>query len=169
MFSMTDGLIRHSFHPEWGNCKTCAFEELIRTTSLKNTFSCAPSGTEWLRLPLDRVPGFLSLRRQIIPKLLCSPEITSWVEARVTTVQVEDRQSSPLSWFLTPQGNKLLCAIWGTSGYLSFGLCPQNLPGMTDVLQKPEIPVKELSNFTSHLCIHLFMQLVYSISMQSIV
>ena len=56
--------------------------------------------------------GFLHL--QIILKLLCSPEITSWGEARVATAQVKARLSSPLSQFLTPQGNKLLCAIWGT-------------------------------------------------------
>lgn len=86
---------------------------------------------------LDHVPGFLFLRLstlQTILKLLCFPEITSRVEAEVTTAQVKARLSSPLSQFLTPQKNKLLSAVWGTSGYLSIRLCPQKPPGMVDVL-----------------------------------
>lgn len=86
--------------------------------------------------------GFLHL--QIILKLLCSPELTSWGEARVTTSQVKARLSSPLNWLLTPQGNQLLCAIGGMSDYLSIRLCPQNLPGMADVLWKLEPPLREL-------------------------
>lgn len=131
-------------------------------TSLKNTFSCAPSGTEWLRLPLHHVPGFSPwgcLHFQIILKLLCSPEITSWGEARVTTAQAKTRLSSPLSQFLTPQGKKLLCAIWGTSDYLSIRLCPQNLPGMADVLWKLELPVREL--FKCHVAFVYFLHSLF--------
>lgn len=41
MCSLADGLSRHSFHPQWDDCDTYVFEELIRTTiTEKYLFLC---------------------------------------------------------------------------------------------------------------------------------
>lgn len=59
MCSLTDDLSRHSFHPQWDDCDTYAFQKLIKTTITEKYLSLCPF-RNWMAKAALRPYPFLS-------------------------------------------------------------------------------------------------------------